>query len=530
MTWVLAVLLVAWIAWGPLVPVLALALLAVPRVRWWVLDHFYVPRRVVAYVAAGAAVLAGVAVVVPDGWLPIPQAPGLLATPTYLGRPAAVRPVAAEAVPQHPALAANGRGGAGLDAWGTDAYAWSGPLGLQPEVDTAWFGLEACVGLGFDAEDRLLAQCGDPADGQAFHVVDPESMHKLASLDLPAREGEERPGEELCARTAFFLDAQGRAVLPTPERKVLVLGTADAEGRPKVSVEQTWDLRPYVPDGDCLVALMPDWAGRTWWVSREGLVGAIAPDTGDVRVLDLGETVTTSVAVDESGVYVVSDRALYRLAATPEGQPTVAWRTEYDRGEERKPGQPVRGSGTAPTLLAGGVVAIADNAEPRMNVVLLERATGAEICRQPVFEEGASATGSALVSVGSGVVVENNHGYRGVRSTLLGLATSPGLARVDLEGRECALRWSSEQVAPSSVARASWANGLVYAYTKRPTWTGVSAWYVTALDAATGRAMWSVRTGTGALLNNDRAPVALGPDGSLWVPTLAGLVRVRDRR
>jgi outer membrane protein assembly factor BamB len=101
---------------------------------------------------------------------------------------------------------------------------------------------------------------------------------------------------------------------------------------------------------------------------------------------------------------------------------------------------------------------------------------------------------------------------------------------VDLEGRECALRWSSEQVAPSSVARASWANGLVYAYTKRPTWTGVSAWYVTALDAATGRAMWSVRTGTGALLNNDRAPVALGPDGSLWVPTLAGLVRVRDRR
>jgi hypothetical protein len=528
-TWVLAVLLAAWIAWGPLVPVLALALLAVPRVRWWVLDHWYVPRRVAAYVAGAAAVLAGVVVVVPDGWLPIPPAPGLLATPGYLGRPATARPVAAGAVPQHPALAANGRG-AHLDAWGSEAYPWPGPLGLQPEVDTAWFGLEECVGLGFDAKDRLLAQCGDPASGQALHVVDPESMHKLAGHDLPRREGEERSGEELCARTSFFLDAHGRAVLATAERQVLALRTADADGRPEVSVDQTWDLRPYVPDGDCLVALMPDWAGRTWWVSREGLVGAIAPDTGDVRVHDLGETVASSVAVDESGVYVVSDRALYRLAAAADGQPHVTWRTEYDRGEERKPGQPLRGSGAAPTLLDDGVVAIADNAEPRMNVVFLERAGGTEICRQPVFEEDASATGAALVSVGSGVVVENNHGYRGPRSTLLGLATSPGLARVDLAGRECRLRWTSDQVAPSSVARASWANGLVYAYTKRPSWTGVSAWYVTALDVGTGRAMWSVRTGTGALMNNDHAAVTLGPDGSLWVPTLAGLVRVRDRR
>ena len=213
----------------------------------------------------------------------------------------------------------------------------------------------------------------------------------------------------------------------------------------------------------------------------------------------------------------------------PDGAPRVVWTTGYDRGSEQKPGQASRGSGVTPALLEGGVVAITDNAEPQMHVVFLDGGTGAEICRQPVFDDGASATGSSLVSLGTGVVVENNHDYESPMSTILGFATSPGLARVDLRDGSCSTRWTSDRVAPSSVARVSWATGLVYAYTKRSSWTGVSAWYVTAIDAATGRAMWSVRTGTGALMNNDHAAVTLAPDGSLWIATLAGLVRLRDR-
>ena len=50
-----------------------------------------------------------------------------------------------------------------------------------------------------------------------------------------------------------------------------------------------------------------------------------------------------------------------------------------------------------------------------------------------------------------------------------------------------------------------------------------------AHDAGSGRQMWSVRTGTGALMNNHYAAITIAPDGSLWIATLAGLVRVRDR-
>ncbi len=77
---------------------------------------------------------------------------------------------------------------------------------------------------------------------------------------------------------------------------------------------------------------------------------------------------------------------------------------------------------------------------------------------------------------------------------------------------------------PTSVAKASLATGLVYAYTTRPSWWGVSAWYLTAIDARTGETAFSVRTGTGTLFNNHYAAVTLGPDGSAYVATLGGMV------
>lgn len=528
--WILAAVLLLWIAFGPWVLVGAALLLCVPRLRRWVLDRIRITRRGTAIAMGAAALVAGLVVVVPDGWLPVPQVPGVLATPSYVGRPADAHPVAAQAPPQNPHLARNGASSMHNDAAATDAYAWPGPLGDEPEVDTAWFGIEECATLAFDAKDRLVAMCGDMS-GPSLHVLDPESMRKLESLDLPERqESDKRPWEDLCGGAYFYLDAQDRAVLATTDRRVLAVRTADGRREPDLSIDQAWDLTPYVPPTDCLIALLPDWSGRIWWVSQDGLVGTIAPGSGAVRVHDLGEGISNSFATDESGgVYIVSDEALHRLTAAEDGTPRVTWRTPYDRGSEQKPGQLSQGSGTTPTLLDGGLVAITDNAEPRMNVVFLDRGTGEEVCRQPVFGEDASATDNSLVSLGTGVVVENNHGYGSPLSTMLGFATSPGLARVDVRGGECSLAWTSDQVAPTSVAKASWATGLVYAYTKRPTWTGVSAWYVTAIDARTGRAMWSVRTGTGTLMNNHYAAVTLAPDGSLWIATLGGMVRVRDR-
>jgi hypothetical protein len=179
-------------------------------------------------------------------------------------------------------------------------------------------------------------------------------------------------------------------------------------------------------------------------------------------------------------------------------------------------------------VLPGGLVAITDNAEPRMHVVVNRTEDGSRVCRVPVFDHGASATENSLVSVGDGVVVENNHGYDSPLSTSWGRSTAPGLARVDVTEEGCAVAWTSPEVAPSSVAKVSLANGLLYAYTTRPGWWAVTSWYLTAIDVRTGRTVFSVRTGQGLLSNNHYAAVSLAPDGSVFIATLGGVVRVRD--
>jgi outer membrane protein assembly factor BamB len=295
--------------------------------------------------------------------------------------------------------------------------------------------------------------------------------------------------------------------------------------------DTAYDLTRQVPATDCLIALMPDWAERIWFVTRLGRVGYVDPATGAARVLDLGEQVANSLAVDEhGGVYVVTVEALYRLVAGATG-PTVSWRSAYDRGSVQKPGQLSRGSGTTPTLMPGGLVAITDNADPTMHVQFYDTSDGRLVCQSAVFGAGRSASENSLVSVGDGgVVVENNFGYSSPLSTVLGRTSSGGLARVDVRDGTCSVAWTSEEIAPSSVAKVSLATGLVYAYTKRRSAWGASAWYLTALDARTGRTAWSVRTGLGAAFNNHYAAVTLAPDGSAYVATLAGLVHIRDTR
>src|SRR5690242_2391551 len=119
---------------------------------------------------------------------------------------------------------------------------------------------------------------------------------------------------------------------------------------------------------------MPDWDGTIWWVTQDGRVGTIDPGSGDTTVLDLDEEVANSIAVDAGGgVYVVTTEATYRITRGRTGPPRVTWRTAYDRGSEEKSGQLSQGSGTTPTLLPGGLLAITDNADPRMHVVFLRR-------------------------------------------------------------------------------------------------------------------------------------------------------------
>lgn len=502
--------LLVWLV-GPwaLVPVLVVA------ARWFRPAH---PWRIAGVGVLLLALAVGAFLVPQSGRFGIPPGIGTLTSSSYEGRPARPQPVRVGSVPQHPHLAANGRNSMHNDAAATDAYAGPGPLGSSPRVDTAWFGIRECATLMFTRDDGLIGLCGDRT-GPVLQVIDPESMRITDQRRLPPRPSTGgSPLENICGGAYSYLDDRDRIVVAASDRS-LKMFTSELEP------VRSWSVASAVAADDCLIALMPDWSGRIWFASKGGVVGFVDPGTGRVAARDLGEQIVNSLAADRAGVYVASERALYRFGAR-DGEVAEHWRSRYDRGSHQKPGQLSQGSGTTPTLLDDGLVAITDNADPRMSVVMIDAATGERRCSVPVFEDDASATENSLVSVGDAVIVENNHGYAGPWSTMLGRSTSAGIARVS---STCEVEWTSDVTAPTSVPKASLANGLVYVHEKRANWWGVNAWYFTAIDVRTGRTKFRVRTGLGTLFNNHYAAVTLAPGGAAYIATLAGLVRVRDR-
>lgn len=456
-----------WWALGPLVLVLAAGSLYFRRVRDWLR-----PTRKVALIwAASVVALAGLVYVVPDGWVRMPPGPGALVTPSYLGRPAIV-------TADH------------VDA----------PLGESPQVTTKSYGVEDCPEVQFDDRGRPVTVCGS-----VLRLLDPESLRQLATKDLPS-------GCE-----PVFEVVGGRVLVATGDRRILAVTTADAEGDPDLTTAATVDLAEQLPDGDCVTGLAPDGDGRLWFASHDGRVGIVEGDR--TRVLDLDDTIERPVTATLDGLYVAGAGALHKVTLHA-GKPVAAWSSPYDDGGER---------GSAPVVLPSGLVALADVRDPRLQVVVHRGDTGDVVCRAEVFGDDEGATDGGLVAAGDGLLVLNSHGYGGPLSTALGRTTTGGIARVDVADGECAVTWESDLDAPSGAPAVSTTVGMAYVYTKRHSWLGVNAWYLTAIDLETGRAVWARRTGLGLLRDNHHGAVTLGPDGSVYVPVLGGFVRVRDR-
>lgn len=489
--WCAAVLL--WLALGPLVVLLVGVLLAVPRTRGLLVSRPTVPsRRTTALTAIAIVLVVAGTWVLPDGRLPVPPGGGAWVTPGYTGRPSTAEPLAPSAT-------------AGSDR--------PGPVGLSVEVDTAWFGAEHCAHLLPDPHDRLLALCTSRS-GARLKVVDPRSLRPVASEELP----------EPCADVPPVLDPAGLVVVATGDRRLLRVDTADAADEPALVTEEVVDLSGVVASADCVVAVAVDEVERLWFATADGVVGVVAGDAAP-QVTDLGEPVSQPLAADRDGVYVTTAEAVHRVV-TRAGAPLEGWRAAYETGSGRKPGQVDGGSGSGAVLLDGGLLALTDNANPRMHVVVLRAVDGSQVCRAEVFADDASATEAALTPVEGGVVVTNGHGWSSAWRGVLGRRPEGGIARVEADG--CEVAWTSEEVAPTSGSTLSPSTGLVYAWTKRRSWLGVDAWYLTAIDARTGRTVFAARGGTGPQADSAGAAVTIGPGGAAFVGTRAGLVRIAD--
>jgi hypothetical protein len=481
-------------------------------------------------VAGGAVALALLAPAAAGAAQPIPTDPTPGDVQSYQGAPAKPRRLSAPEPPRHPFMAPNGRSSLHDDGFQSDSYWIPGPLGRDMSVrSNAQFA--DCASVTFDSRGRVVTVCVG-VDGPRLLLMDPTTLDTLETMSLPPRlPGAGNIFNDFAGGGYFYLDNADRAVIPTTTRHIFVVAVT-ASG---FQQQRDYDITSAVGLGDKIISALPDWSGRLWFASTKGVVGTVGPN-GEVRAKALGEGISNSFAVDdEGGVYVVTQKALYRLDAGAGGAPAVTWREQYPNSGISKPGQSDAGSGTTPTVMDGGRVAIADNADP-MDVMVYRKArqvSGSRIvCRQPVFSKGASSTDQSLIAARNSIVVENNYGQSGPTSTEDGKTTSPGLERVDINksGRGCHRRWHSNEISPSAVAKLSIETGLVYTYTKPRRADGADPWYFTALDFCNGRTAYRRLAGTGLGYNNNFAPVTLGPSGAAYVGALGGLIRLADSR
>ncbi len=477
----------------------------------------------VAGVVGAYVLVAAIAALPAQGIPEFPRPPWVAA---FQPGPGTAQPIAVTPAPQNPALAAGAWSTIHNDAWMTDAY----PVGSLPDPESSevvsFFAGGDCASLLWNDLGEIVAVCVSPTEVRAY-VLD------AATLDpLVERRISERP---LAADALTNFSGGGYAVLDSQQRLVTPLPggvIARFDGRTLNLVDEFVVASALQPD-EGITSVVPDWSGALWFVGRQGTVGLLDPATGAVSSLLTGPGATAvdienSFAVIEGGgAYVVTGAELLRLDAVG-GQPSVTWRVPYDRGVRLKPGQTSRASGTTPTVFGddGRYVAITDNAEPRMNVVVVDTASGDPVvhCTVPVFGDGESATDNSLIALGESLIVENNYGYT-VTAVTGGHTTTAGLTRIDVDDTGCTVAWESTDVTiPSLVSKGVSADGAVLTYSKESSLLGVDAWWFTAVEAGSGEVLWRRLAGVGPLLNNHYAAGYLGPDGSVYVGTISGIV------
>ncbi len=494
------------------------------------------PRHWGASVAAAVAAVIALTLAAPALATPIADT-GTPSLPAFSGAAATASKIKDPTIaPQNPYMAANPNSNIHNDTWMTDAYQRRGPLGNSPVAGSGATPPSLCASLTFDSEGRIVAVCPSLVAPPTARIIDPDTLEVLGDYPLP--DAPDPPGtvnfQNFAGGGYFYLDNKDRVVVATKTDHIFVL--AETAGGTGFELARDYDLTSVLDTAtERISSALPDFGGLIWFVTKaNGKVGTVDRKTGELHLIQLDEQIQNSFAVDERGVYIVTEKRLYRFKANSAGKPKVVWRKAYENSGIVKPGQAEAGSGTTPTLMDNGYVAITDNADP-MDVVVYRRARKLHgekrvVCTQPVFEPGASATENSLITAGRSLLVENNYGYQNPFGPLSGAVTEPGFARVDVnkKGTGCKLRWNNDEVrAPTVVPKLSTKTGLVYTYTRPPD-PAAEGYYWTAIDWRTGETAWNQYAGSGLSFNNNYAGLALGPDGTAYLGVTGGIIALRD--
>jgi hypothetical protein len=460
--------------------------------------------------------------------------------------------------PRNPYTAANGAATMHGDSESSGASPYAGPgTGAQVVVPNEL--AAACPTVLQGSDGMPVALCTSILGrNPVVYLLDPTTGGTLASLSLPAG--------NLFAGVYAYMDQENRVVLFNAEGDLLRIGHHYSAGSWTLSIDSSTPaaaaIDPRCPAASAavcggVVGIVPDWDGRVWFATADGVAGYVEPETGAVEAIALGsgEQVANSISTAPEGTAIATDHALYFLTAGTKG-PKIVWRYAYERGPARKPGQLSHGTGSTPVFFGPEdgtrYLTILDNASPAEHLLVFD--TWADtahprsskiakepqvVCDLPVLTPGPSGSENAPVGSGRSVFVASTYGYpypslpEGAEPSQPESAPfTGGVERIDLgqNGSGCTPRWQ-DQVRSAAVPRLDVANGILYTVQDtdplEPDGTGLSDVYSEdAIDAATGQVVHQTLLGVSYLFNTLQLSPTIVPGEVMYQGTVTGILRI----
>ena len=454
------------------------------------------------------------------------------------------------------------------DGGNTNNVDFPAPLGYDLDISSISLPL---VPLLWDSQGRLTAGYEGPCNNsnattQALVAVHPGTLEIEASWLSPV------PQSSLNFAYMELLERTNEIVVSSQNGYLFVVKRFQNGTKPVFIQTRQIDIASTgILNGIPLLNAFFDANGNIWFTTggilgvdnitpqSATIVGYVEPN-GTVHSLTIpNQMVENGIAVSRNTMFMVtgptgadnhSDGVGFMAAFQPgpRNSVSVVWNATYQAGNGVKPGGFARGSGCTPVLLGDDFVAITDNNNTQIHLLVYHQAGTSNqlpVCKIPLFHPNASGNDNNPIvqfdGTNYGLVVQNTYNeptldqdpsnINGNFNNATGEA--PGLSKFTIagDGSGCSLEWSIP-IRMTINPLLSTKTGLIYGYTQSEKLAngGHYVWYSTAIDFDSGKIVWKARAGAGGVFDPNYKNPTIGPDGTLFHLVAEGLILVRDGR
>lgn len=481
-------------------------------------------------------------------------------------------------LPQNPWMAPNNFGSPHQDSWCSESVSLNGPTGSELLLVEQFNPFGYTPNMVCNSNNQMIGVSLDYVTSQFWVVVFDEDCNILSATPAGKHSGETFGGGY------FYLDNEDNTITVQNNRIVSYPTQNVQPKKDKIyPLKPNWRSADIVqlvtgsPEGNSLYSCLPVWDSERpnlYWCLIAGQYNvqdypnstltspAYMAVVEVVPKSDAGCTTNligfkmlarqwnnNTFAVDESGAYIVTngvdDTGIcnqgYLWAFGLDGdEVTVRWKTAYENAGYLKPGQKNIGSGTTPTLTVTEdrieLVAITDNADPRLNVVVCNRQDGTVIAKVPCFKKMRSADEASLIGVRDTFVAENNFGHYPTYPLSQYVPNGPGMEMIRVSTDSSDYRadeiWNLPDVHFYAMNMLCRESGIIFAHTCD--WTAdISAtkggmYYISAIDSFNGRVIWRIPLGRGVNYCHEYGGIYFNRNGDLYVGTNQYLVSIKN--